>query len=97
MRFPLIRGRAGSGSRAQAGLSESRTLALREELESLAPDEHPFDLDHLPRNRESHCGTRGGPFQKMPLGDGMEERSIMLGLIVIILATVVILGAYFVF
>jgi hypothetical protein len=33
----------------------------------------------------------------MPLGDGMEERSIMLGLIVIILATVVILGAYFVF
>ena len=33
----------------------------------------------------------------MPLGDAMEERSIMLGLIVIILATVVILGAYFVF
>ena len=32
----------------------------------------------------------------MPLGDAMEERSIMLGLIVIILATVVILGAYFV-
>ena len=59
MRFPLIRGRAGSGSRAQAGLSESRTLALREELERLAPGKHPFDLDHFPKVGKAIVGLGG--------------------------------------
>ena len=53
----------------------------------------PFDLDHSPRSRESQLWDRDGPL--MPRGDAMEERSIMLGIIVIILATVAILGAYF--
>ena len=60
-----------------------------------APGKNPFDLDHSPRSRESQLWDRDGPL--MPLGDAMEERSIMLGIIVIILATVAILGAYFFF
>ena len=46
----------------------------------------PFDLDHSPRKSESQLWDRDGPL--MPRGDAMEERSIMLGIIVIILATV---------